>query len=79
MFPQMDKEKMAQVQQVSSLIQGKIKVDHKDHSINISFTTQDEKAKKMLANLVPNFAEGLAQQLGAFFNIRGEIIDVNKT
>ncbi|GAH40781.1 unnamed protein product, partial [marine sediment metagenome] len=29
-------------------------------------------------NLVPNFADGLAQQLGAFFNIRGEIVDVNK-
>ncbi len=78
MFPQVNKEQMILVQQVSRLIQGKIRVDYKEHTINISFTTQDERAKKLLTNIVPSFAEVLAEQLGTFFSIRGEIIDVNK-
>ena len=78
MFPQLDKEKMAQIQQVSSLIRGQIKIDHKEHTINIAFSAQSPEANNLLKKLVPQFAEGLAQQLGAFFNIKGEIVDVNK-
>ena len=73
-----DPEKMKEVQKTSRLIRGVIRIDHREHTINIAFNTQDEGAKKMLGKLIPQFASGLATQLGAFFNIQGEIIDVNK-
>ncbi len=78
MFPKMDPEKMKEVQQISGQILGQIRIDHKESSINIAFKTENQDAKNMLKRLVPQFAEAMAQQLGAFFNIKGEIIDVNK-
>ena len=78
MFPTMDPEKMKQVQQTSGLIRGEIRVDHKENTINLAFKTESPEAKEMLKRLLPQFSEALAQQLSAFFNIRGEIIDVNK-
>jgi len=78
MFPQMDPEKMKQVQQTSGLIRGEIRVDHKENTISLAFKTESPEAKEMLKRLLPQFSEALAQQLLAFFNIRGEIIDVNK-
>lgn len=78
MFGNMDQEKMKEVQRTSGLIRGEIRIDHKLQSINIAFFTRDEDAKKMLKKLIPSFSEALATQLGAFFNIKGEIIDVNK-
>ena len=78
MFGNMDPEKMKEVQRTSGLIRGEIRIDHKLQSINIAFNTKDEDAIKMLKKLIPSFAEALATQLGAFFNIKGEIVDVNK-
>ena len=78
MYPALDKDKMAKVQQISSLILGEIRVDHKEHTIRIAFKTTSPEAETLLKKLVPNFAEVMAQQLGTFFNIRGEIIDANK-
>lgn len=78
MFPKMDPEKMKEVQAISGQIRGEIRVDHKENTINMAFKTENPDAKNMLQRLVPQFAEAMAQQLGAFFNIKGEIIDVNK-
>ena len=78
MFPQMDPEKMKEIHTISGQIRGEIRIDHRENSINMAFKTENPDAKKMLQKLVPQFAGAMAHQLGAFFNIKGEIIDVNK-
>ena len=74
----MDPQKMAEVQKTSSRINAEIRILHKVHEINLKFTPTTPEALSFTKSFLPQFAETMAAQLGAFFNIQGEIIDVGK-
>lgn len=79
MFGGLDKKKMAQAQQISGKVQSLIRIDHKAKSILILFDTEDKEAADFIDNtLLTQLPATFAQQLGLFFAIKGEIIDVNK-
>lgn len=74
----LDPVKMAEVQQTSGLINAEIRILHKEHEIHIKLTPTTPESMNFVKTFVPQFAETVATQLSAFFNIRGEIIDVGK-
>ena len=78
MFGGMDPAKMAEMQKVSGLINAEIRIDHAEHSINLKLMATTPESLTFVKKFVPNFAEGIAAQLSSFFQIRGEITDVNK-
>ena len=78
MFPGVDPQKMAQVQQLTSNIRGTILVDYSTNRVDIQFETDNAEAKKALPSFMESFSQSLAQQLSSFFAIQGKIIEKNK-
>lgn len=79
MMPGMvDPKKIAQMQAVSQYIKGLIRIDYKENSIHVTMTSEHPEAAVLVPELIGQLGEALAQQLSAFFAIKGEIIEVNK-
>lgn len=79
MFGKIDPKKMAEAQRISGKVTSTIRVDHKENTINISFNTDDAQAMAFVKDtLLTQLPAVFAQQLGAFFAIKGELIDANK-
>lgn len=78
MFPSVNQEQMAKVQQFSQFIVAQIRVDYKESVILIGLATDHPEAKKIVNDLLHQFPELLATQLSAIFAIQGEIVEVNK-
>lgn len=78
MFGNLDPQKMAEVQQVSGQINAELRIVHDEHEIRVKLIPTSPESLNFVKKFVPGFAETIAQQLSSFFNIRGEIIDVNK-
>lgn len=73
-----DPEKMAQMQKTSQHINGKIRIDYKANAVTIELSSIVPEAAAIIPDLLDQFSGALAQQLSAFFAIKGEIIEVNK-
>ncbi len=73
-----DPAKMAEVQKVSQHINGKIKVDYAEKTITMGLSSIVPEAAAIIPDMLSQFAGALAQQLSAFFAIKGEIVEVNK-
>jgi len=73
-----DPEKMAAVQKTSQLINAEVRILHKEHEIHLKLVPSSPESIKFVKTFLPQFAETMATQLSAFFNIKGEIIDVGK-
>ena len=78
MFPGMDPEKMKQVQQVSSQINAEMRIVYKENEMKLKLTPTTPESAAFVQKFLPSFAETITNQLEAFFNIKGEIIDVGK-
>ena len=78
MMPQLDPQKMAQVQQISQHIKGEITVDYKKSTILIALVTNNPEAQALVNTLLDQFSGSLATQLSSFFSIRGEIEEIGK-
>jgi len=81
MFPGMGvkPEQIAKVQAVSKYIKGSIRINYPENTIQLTLTSDMEEAKKLIPNMMNQFAENLATQLSSFFAIEGEIVEVGKT
>lgn len=79
-FPGMgvDPQKLAQMQRVSQYIDGLIRVDYKEQTVSIKLSSGVPDAKALIPQLLSQFSEALAQQLSAFFAVKGEIVEVNR-
>ncbi len=75
---QMDPEKMAQVREKAKGINAEIRILHKEYEIRLKFVPTTPEATAFVVGFLPKFADTMAAQLGAFFEIKGEIIDVGK-
>lgn len=73
-----DPKKMAEVQQTSSKINAEVRILHKEHEIHLKLTPTTPESVAFVKTFLPQFAETMANQLSAFFGIKGEIIDVGK-
>lgn len=73
-----DPQKMAVMQKVSQHINGVIRIDYAAKTVLLSFSSVDPEAVVLIPELLSQFSGALAQQLSAFFAIKGEIIEVNK-
>jgi hypothetical protein len=73
-----DNEQMKEGQQVSGLVNAEVKILHKEHEIHLKLTPTSPESEKFVKNFLSQFAETMATQLSAFFNIKGEIVDVGK-
>ena len=73
-----DPQKMAVMQEVSKHIDGVIRIDYAAKSVTLTLTSVVPEATALLPDLVGQLGGALAQQLSAFFAIKGEIIEVNK-
>ena len=74
----MDPKKMAKVKQTSSKINAEVRILHKEHEIHLKLVPTNPESLNFVKTFLPQFAETMANQLSAFFSIRGEIIDVGK-
>jgi len=74
----LDPAKMAAMQEISQYINGVIKINRSEKSVTLTLSSSNEEAKKILPDLVDQLGAALAQQLQAFFAIKGEIVDVGK-
>ena len=77
-MPQIDPKKMAQVQQISQFIAGKITVNYKESTILIALNTDNADAQVLVNTLLDQFSGSLATQLSSFFSIKGEIEEIGK-
>jgi len=78
MTTNIDPKKMAEVQQTSSRINAEIRILHKEHEIHLKLTPTTPESMSFVKGFLPQFAETMANQLNAFFAIKGEIVDVGK-
>jgi len=78
MMPNVDPKKMAEVQLTSSRINAEVRILHQTHEIHLKLTPTTAESLAFVKTFLPQFAETMANQLGAFFGIKGEIIDVGK-
>jgi hypothetical protein len=78
MFGGLDKDKMAQVQQVSAQIHAEMRIMYVENELRLKLIPSSEKSEQFVKKFLPSFAETITGQLQAFFNINGEIIDVGK-
>ena len=78
MLENVDKEKMAEVQQTSSKINAEIRIMHEEHEIRLRLVPATPDSLSFVKTFLPQFAQTMASQLSAFFAIRGEIINVGK-
>lgn len=78
MVGSIDPQKMAEVQQTSSKINAEIRILHKEHEIQLKLVPTSPESMNFVKTFLPQFAETMANQLSAFFSIKGEIIDVGK-
>ena len=74
----LDPVKMAAMQEISQHINGIIRIDYKEKSITLTLSSYKPEAVEIIPELVDQLGGALAQQLQAFFAIKGEIIEVNK-
>jgi len=73
-----DPAKMAEMQKISQHINGVIRVDYEAKMVTLTLSSVVPEASALLPELVGQLGGALAQQLSAFFAIKGEIIEVNK-
>lgn len=78
MTSNMDPEKLAEVQKTSSRINATIRILHAEHEIRLKLVPTTPESMNFVKRFLPQFAETMAAQLSAFFEIKGEIIDVGK-
>lgn len=78
MFGNLDPKKMAQVQKISSQIDGEVKVDYRTKTITIKLDTQDQQAMVIVQQLLSQFSVAIATQLNSFFAIKGRFVEVGK-
>lgn len=74
----LDPIKMAAMQEISQHINGVIRIDYAAKSITVTLSAVKPEAIEIIPDLVDQLGGALAQQLQAFFAIKGEIIEVNK-
>lgn len=75
----LDPRKMAEAQKISGRVSASIRIDHEANTMLILFNTDDPEALIFVKDtLLVQLPTVFAQQLGAFFAIKGEIVDVNK-
>ena len=74
----LDPTKMAAMQDISQHINGIIRIDYAAKSITLTLSSVKPEATEIIPDLVDQLGGALAQQLQAFFAIRGEIVEVNK-
>lgn len=74
----LDPAKMAVMQDISKHINGVIKIDYEAKSVTLLLSSSDPAASEIIPDLVDQLGGALAQQLTAFFAIKGEIIEINK-
>lgn len=73
-----DPQRMKEVQQTSGKINAEIRILHKEHEIHLKLTPTTPESLAFVKRFLPQFAETVANQLSAFFSIKGEIVDVGK-
>lgn len=73
-----DPAKMAEMQKISQHIDGVIRIDYAARSVTLTLSSVVPEAVALLPDLVSQLGGALAQQLSAFFAIKGEIVEVNK-
>ena len=73
-----DPQKMAEVKQTSGKINAEIRILHEQHEIRLKLTPTSPESLKFVKTFLPQFAQTMANQLSAFFAIKGELIDVGK-
>lgn len=78
MMPNMDPQKMKEVQAVSGQINAEIRIVHPEHELRLKFIPTSPESMNFVKKFIPSFAETIAMQLSSFFSINGEIIDVDK-
>jgi len=78
MMGKLDPQKTAAVRKVSSNINATISINYKENSYTLQLKGTTPESVKFVKEFVPNFAQMVAEQLGMFFGIKGEMIDVNK-
>lgn len=78
MTSQLDPEKLAEVQKTSGQINAEMRILHKEHEIHLKLIPTSPESLNFVKTFLPQFAATMANQLSAFFSIRGEIIDVGK-
>ena len=74
----LDPQKMAEVKQTSSRINAEVRILYEEHEIHLKLTPTTPESMNFVKTFLPQFAQVMANQLGAFFGIQGEIIDVGK-
>jgi len=71
-------QQMAEMQKISQHISSEIRIDYAAKSVTISMFSAYPEAQALIPQLLDQFSGVLAQQLSAFFAIRGEIVEVGK-
>lgn len=73
-----DPAQIAQMQEVSRFIKCIIRVNYKEKTVLLSFSSEELAAIELIPQLLDQFSGGLATQLSSFFAIDGEIIESGK-
>jgi len=74
----LDQQKTAQVRQIASKVNAEIQIKHQEHEIILSLVPTTPEAQRFLEGFLPQFAEGIATQLSAFFGIKGKIVHIGR-
>ena len=77
MFPGMiDPALLKKAQTIGQHISGKIVVNYDDNTVTLDLAATTPESRAMLPTFIDKLAESMASQLGSFFAIKGEIVEV---
>lgn len=78
MIPGIDPKGLANVQRISSRINGTVIIDGKEGETVLRLSSTDKEAREAIPAMLEQFSKALADQLNMFFRIQGKIIMRNQ-
>lgn len=75
----MDPKQVESVRAVTKLIKAKLTANYDEYTITLALSSDEEQAIALMRILVEQFTTQTATQLGSFFGIQGELVEIGKS